>query len=217
MSDADELPSYPLINGLVGYSMHMMMLPGRQFQIYNLFSRNPTLNINIKGLFNMIVCCLRDWEREKFAFHPIINKGIEYITQTDFTTLTPGKFDIIPDKMFCLLQEMNTVPAHEMRAESHFRFADIQFLLQGEETIGVARGAAEHEVAEDRAQKHDIVFYQETNNESLIRLEPGMFAVFFPQDLHRPCCNTRSQSFIRKAVIKIHLSLFNDDLFMNNQ
>lgn len=164
----------------------------------------------------MIVCCLRDWEREKFAFHPIINKGIEFITQTDFSTLAPGKIDIIPGKMFCLLQEMNTLPANEMRAESHFKFVDIQFLLQGEETIGVARGAAQHEVIEDRAEKHDIVFYQETNNESLIHLEPGMFAVFFPQDLHRPCCHTQRESFIRKAVIKIHLSLFDDGLFMNN-
>jgi YhcH/YjgK/YiaL family protein len=111
---------------------------------------------------------------------------------------------------------MNTVPANEMRAESHFKFVDIQFLLQGEETIGVARGAAQHQVVEDRAENHDIVFYQETNNESLIRLVPGMFAVFFPQDLHRPCCHTYSESFIRKAVIKIHLSLFDDGLFMNN-
>lgn len=165
----------------------------------------------------MIVCCLRDWEREKLAFHPIINKGIEYITQTDFSTLTPGKFDIIPGKMFCLLQEMNTVPANEMRAESHFKFVDIQFLLQGEETLGVARGAAGHEVVEDRADEHDIVFYQDTRNESFIHLEPGMFAVFFPQDLHRPCCHSQRESFIRKAVIKIHLSLFDDALFMNNR
>lgn len=158
----------------------------------------------------MIVCCLRDWEREKFAFHPIINKGIEYISQTDFTTLTPGRFDIISDKMFCLLQEMHTAPASQMRAESHFKFVDIQFLLQGEELIGVGRGPAAHKVVEDRAEKQDIVFYQDINNESLIRLEPGMFAVFFPQDLHRPCCSNQSQSFIRKAVIKIHLSLFDD-------
>ncbi|MDR3430532.1 MAG: YhcH/YjgK/YiaL family protein [Rouxiella aceris] len=165
----------------------------------------------------MIVCCLRDWESEKNAFHPIINKGIEFITQTDFSTLSPGKYDIIPEKMFCLYQEMTTLPAEEMRAESHFKFIDIQFLLQGEETIGVARGAADHQVVEDRAEKHDIVFYQQTQNESLIHLVPGMFAVFFPQDLHRPCCHTHGESFIRKAVIKIHLSLFDHGLIMNNQ
>ncbi len=73
----------------------------------------------------MIVCCQHDWERERNAFHPIINKGIEFISQTNFSTLTPGKYDIIPEKMFCLLQEMNTLPANEMRAESHFNFVDI--------------------------------------------------------------------------------------------
>jgi YhcH/YjgK/YiaL family protein len=165
----------------------------------------------------MIICCQRDWLDEKNAFHPIINKAIEFISQTDFSTLTPGKYDIIPGKMFCLYQQMNTVPVEEMRAESHFKFVDIQYLLQGEETIGVARGTAQHQVVEDRAEQHDIVFYDKTDNESFIHLLPDMFAVFFPEDIHRPCCQTHSPSFIRKAVIKIHLSLFNDGLSMDTQ
>jgi beta-galactosidase beta subunit len=69
----------------------------------------------------MIVCC----QHERNAFHPIINKGIEFTSQTNFSTLTPGKHDIIPEEMFFLLQEMNTLSANGMRAESHFNFVDI--------------------------------------------------------------------------------------------
>ncbi|MBP2171078.1 YhcH/YjgK/YiaL family protein [Erwinia toletana] len=157
----------------------------------------------------MIICDRQDWAREKHALHPVISQAISWINNTDFTALTTGKYDILPDnKMFCLLQEMNTVPAAEMRAESHFSYVDIQYLLQGEESIGVARAHPEHRVTEDRAAQHDIVFYQHTINESMIALEPGMFAVFFPHDVHRPCCQTHGESAIRKAVIKIHLSLF---------
>lgn len=158
----------------------------------------------------MIICDRRDWPREKHAFHPIIHQALDYISATDFSALAPGKYDIIPGKMFCLLQEMNTEPAEKRRAESHFQFVDIQYLLQGEETIGVARGSAENTIVEDLREKHDIVFYHPPRDEFFISLLPDMFAVFFPEDLHRPCCQSRGESFIRKAVIKIHISLFTD-------
>lgn len=38
-------------------------------------------------------------------------------------------------------------------------------------------------------------------------MEPGLFAVFFPTDLHRPCGHVHRESRIRKIVIKIHRSL----------
>ncbi|WP_411753962.1 YhcH/YjgK/YiaL family protein [Serratia sp. (in: enterobacteria)] len=157
----------------------------------------------------MIICDLKDWDQEKHAFHPIFHQAITFIQQTDFSELPLGKLDIIPGKMFCLLQEMNTVPAEQMRAESHFDFVDIQYLLRGEETIGVARRLGNEDVVEQRLQ-HDIVFYQQTHNEIPVTLLPGMFAVFFPHDLHRPCCQSRGEVLIRKAVIKIHLSLFTE-------
>lgn len=156
----------------------------------------------------MIVCDRTDWAREKSAFHPIIDQAISWIASTDFTQLQPAKYDILPDnKMFCLLQEMDTEPAALRRAESHTDYVDIQYLLAGEETIGVARPHASHRIVEAR-HEHDIVFYQHTVNESMISLTPGMFALFFPHDIHRPCCDTHGTSRLRKAVIKIHYSLF---------
>ena len=157
----------------------------------------------------MMLCDLQDWAREKHAFHPIIHQAIAFIERTDFATLQPGKIDIIPGKMFCLLQEMSTVPAQQMCPESHFDHVDVQYLLQGEETIGVARRRGDEPVAEER-RHHDIVFYRQVQNEMAVPLLPGTFAVFFPHDLHRPCCQTHGECFIRKAVIKIHLSLFTE-------
>lgn len=158
----------------------------------------------------MIICDQQDWAQEKYALHPIIHQAIDYISTTDFAVMATGKYDIIPGKMFCLLQEFTTEPAADRLAESHFQYVDIQYLLQGEETIGVARGSRRNTVIEDKREQHDIVFYRETQNENFISLTPGMFAIFFPEDLHRPCCQSNGPSFIRKAVIKIHISLFTD-------
>lgn len=72
------------------------------------------------------------------AFHPVIRQALTWIDAQDFSTMAPGKYDILPDnQMFCLLQQANTCPAEQQRPESHFRYVDLQYLLSGEETIGV--------------------------------------------------------------------------------
>lgn len=157
----------------------------------------------------MIVCDSQDWARERHAFHPIVDQALRWIAETDFSQLATGKYDLLPDnQMFCLVQEMDTEPASDRRAESHFNYVDIQYLLAGRENIGVARAHPQHVITEDLRAERDVVFYQETIDESMITLTPGMFALFFPHDVHRPCCAAPEAQPIRKAVIKIHLNLF---------
>ena len=157
----------------------------------------------------MIVCDRHDWDRERHAFHPVVDQAISWIASTDFSQLETGKYEILPDnKMFCLVQEMMTEPASARKAESHFNYIDIQYLLAGTENIGVARAHPDQQITEDFAQQRDVVFYQKILNESVITLMPGMFALFFPHDIHRPCCAPGEPETIRKAVIKIHRDLF---------
>ncbi|MDI6936784.1 YhcH/YjgK/YiaL family protein, partial [Serratia sp. Se-PFBMAAmG] len=40
-------------------------------------------------------------------------------------------------------------------------------------------------------------------DETWIRMVPGTFAVFFPQDIHRPNCAPDLPAAIRKVVVKI--------------
>lgn len=69
----------------------------------------------------MIVCDRHDWDRERHAFHPVVDQAISWIASTDFSQLETGKYEILPDnKMFCLVQEMMTEPASARKAESHF-------------------------------------------------------------------------------------------------
>ncbi len=161
----------------------------------------------------MIVCDQLDWARERHAFHPIVDQAIRWIAASDFSQMETGKYDLLPDnQMFCLLQEMlqemTTEPASARRAESHFRYVDIQYLLAGRETIGVTRAHPQHVIAEDRREENDVVFYQDITDEYSIALTPGQFALFFPHDIHRPGCASPVAQTIRKAVIKIHLDLF---------
>ncbi len=107
------------------------------------------------------------------------------------------------------------MPFAQARPESHRQFIDIQYLISGEERMGVSRAESRcHHVTEDLTPQQDILFWQVEDEETQIRLTPGMFAIFFPQDIHRPCCHPREgeQKHLRKAVMKIDRALLEDGL-----
>jgi biofilm protein TabA len=52
--------------------------------------------------------------------------------------------------------EMNTEPWEQRRPEAHELHPDIQFLVSGEEKIGVLRSPGKLEVTEDRMEADDV-------------------------------------------------------------
>jgi YhcH/YjgK/YiaL family protein len=83
--------------------------------------------------------------------------------------------------------------------ETHRRMIDIQIPLDGPETFGYTPLCRLPE-AEYNAEK-DITKYGDLMAESFIDCQPGMFAIFFPQDGHAPCISMAPE--IKKAIFKV--------------
>ncbi|OXM84031.1 YhcH/YjgK/YiaL family protein [Paenibacillus rigui] len=157
----------------------------------------------------MIFGDMAHYEQEKATYSGHIRKGLEAIVSMGLAEKAAGKYEIDGELMFALVQELETEPAAKRRPESHEKYADIQLLVSGEEAIGVAKYSAELPVQEDMLGTRDIVFYERADNEFNLLLRPGQFAVFYPSDVHRPCCNVNGPSAVKKIVVKIHKQLWN--------
>jgi YhcH/YjgK/YiaL family protein len=48
------------------------------------------------------------------------------------------------------------------------------------------RTTGSNTVAEDLLAERDLLFYTGMENESMLTMTPGSFAVFLPTDVHRP-------------------------------
>ena len=158
----------------------------------------------------MIVTSLKAWAEQAAAYHPVICKALNFLAEQAFPHFTPGRIDLIPGQLFCLLQEMDTLPFPEVRPESHRQFIDIQYLISGHEHIGVSRvESGLNVVIDDQTPQQDTIYWRVEEAETLITLTPGMFAIFFPDDIHRPCSHLINDdvSHLRKAVIKIDHAL----------
>ncbi|MEZ2380544.1 YhcH/YjgK/YiaL family protein [Enterobacter sp. RCC_40] len=135
-----------------------------------------------------------------------IEKALDFLRTTDFTALAPGVVEIDGRNIFAQVLDLTTRTWDENRPEVHRRYLDIQFLAWGEEKIGVAIDTGNNEISESLLEQRDIIFYHGSENESFIEMTPGTYAIFFPQDVHRPACIKNKASAIRKIVVKVAIS-----------
>ncbi|MFK3663489.1 YhcH/YjgK/YiaL family protein [Scandinavium sp. NPDC088450] len=138
-----------------------------------------------------------------------IEKALDFLRTTDFSALEPGVVEIEGKKIYAQILDLHTRPIAENRPEVHRRYLDIQFLAWGEEKIGVAIDTGNNIISESLLAERDILFYQQAENESMIEMIPGSYAIFFPQDVHRPACHQYQATAIRKIVVKVAVSELN--------
>lgn len=144
---------------------------------------------------------------EAFPLPAALNAALAYLRHTDFREMAPGRYPIDGDKMIAIVQTPLTQPWETGMPEFHQRYIDIQYLLEGEEVIGFLPANPTLECAKDQLIERDIAFVHPQANETRLVLTPGMFAIFFPGELHKPCRVLNESMPIKKVVIKIAVDL----------
>jgi YhcH/YjgK/YiaL family protein len=128
-----------------------------------------------------------------------IKKSFDYITQTDLEELRPGKYEIAGENIFALISEYKTKTESEGKLEAHRKYIDVQYVIEGEELMGYAP-LSNQQILEPYKEENDIIFY--TGEKSFTKVSSGMFAIFFPTDVHLPGIRVEKMSAVKKLVIK---------------
>jgi YhcH/YjgK/YiaL family protein len=129
-----------------------------------------------------------------------ISKSFEYIKATDLKTLPAGKYPIDDENIFALISEYKTKSESEGKLEAHKKYIDLQFVISGEELMGYSP-FGNQQILEPYKEENDIIFF--TGEKSFSKVSEGMFAIFFPEDVHMPGISTGIISDVKKLVIKV--------------
>ena len=105
---------------------------------------------------------------------------------------------------FALEQVYNSKMRSECFFESHKKYIDVQFILQGEEIIEVSN-FNDLNVNFSYAEDMDLIKYDDTSISSHIRLKKGDVAIFFPEDAHMPCVKVNESLKVIKTVVKVQV------------
>ena len=128
-----------------------------------------------------------------------IVEGLNYLLTTDFAKVEDGRHDLA-DYLYANIQTYQT--KEDALFEAHRDYIDIQYIISGEEKIGVADySSCTEAIAYDKEK--DIEFLN--GNGEYYPLKEGEYMILYPQDAHKPSISLNNQSTVRKVVVKVKI------------
>jgi len=130
-------------------------------------------------------------------------RAIEFLRRPDIHNMADGRVDIDGQDVFALVHRYETVKTDVLNFEYHRKYIDIQYIVSGREVIGwipVERMT----ITEAYDTEKDICFGIAPKKEiTMVRLQAGQLAVFYPEDGHAPKLAAGSPSHVVKIVVKV--------------
>lgn len=137
-----------------------------------------------------------------FGLSKDIEAALRFLRTDAVYELSVGKHEITPG-INAIVSEYVTKPREKCSWETHRKHIDIQYILEGCESIDYASAMSLEETTPyDRV--NDCTLYEGDGSE--IKLETGSFAVFYPEDAHRPGVMDGISMPVRKVVVKIKIA-----------
>lgn len=111
---------------------------------------------------------------------------------------------LLNSRVKVIVPEYETKKVNEYGYEAHKRFIDIQCVLKGKERVACLPIERLKET-KPYGEEIDAAFYTADLNHqpSNLSLQPGYFAIFFPQDGHMPQLCIDEPQMVKKMVVKV--------------
>ncbi|MBQ3057719.1 MAG: YhcH/YjgK/YiaL family protein [Clostridia bacterium] len=130
--------------------------------------------------------------------------AVKFLQTLDFDTLLPQKYEIDGSNVYAFFCEVNLVEPTDAKLETHNNYADIQIVTCGCEGMQYAPKDT-LTVNTQYNPDHDIAFYNDTENAQMLEVSAGEFALFMPQDAHKPNCFVGKGKQSKKLVVKVRI------------
>lgn len=134
---------------------------------------------------------------------PRIGQLLRYLRSHDLSSFDDGKVVLDGDNLFFTISTNQTKDPDVAKPEIHKNYIDLQYLIEGEETFGVAFITDDTVLFEENPAK-DVYFYRG----EMIPLTLGndSFCLVFPGEIHQPGVHPASgPQKVRKLVGKIRV------------
>lgn len=123
-----------------------------------------------------------------------------FLKENDLTTIANGQYNIEKDKCWITVSEYFPKTLNTGNIESHRRFIDLQYVVYGNEKMGLVKHGAV--VRMPYNEKKDVEFYN-SDKINHYQATPDKFFLFFPGDIHQPSVSDKSKKQSKKIVFKI--------------
>ena len=130
-----------------------------------------------------------------------IDKALEFFKNTNLEKLELGQH-IINEWLYVNVQEYETKELSQCRFESHRKYVDVQYMINGIEAIETA-DIDKLEIDTDYSDDKDVMFWKSKSGQMRSVITKGSYVILYPQNAHMPCIAVNSPMKVKKAVAKV--------------
>ena len=136
-----------------------------------------------------------------YGLHPNFKKAFDFIEKALKENREVAKYEIDGKNVYAFIQEYEGKKPHE-KFEGHKNYIDIQFIASGKEIMECAEIDGCKTMTEYNPEK-DVAFYTCNGIRTKIEAKDGDFAIFFPNDIHKPGIKFADGIKVKKIVVKV--------------
>ena len=133
------------------------------------------------------------------SLNPLFPKAIEFLTNTDLSSLPLGRNEIMGDEIFANVMEVQPHTKEEIPVEAHRKYIDIQVPISADEVMGYT---PLEELPEcEYSEANDVALYPVgLLAANYVNVKRSMFTIFYPQDGHAPAVTPVP---VKKIIVKV--------------
>ena len=152
----------------------------------------------------MVIDHVRNWEAYA-SLHGKFREGFAFIRRAVEEDLPAGKYELDGDALYVSIQEYTSKEEAVAKFEGHQRYIDIQYIASGAEVMKFGDIIKLTETIPYDPMK-DCAFFEDPNGATgSAVLGAGEFAIFFPQDIHKPGLCNGTPAPVKKILVKVKL------------
>lgn len=141
-----------------------------------------------------------------YGLNEKFEKAFEFIKKATEENLPIGKYEIVGTEVYGLVQEYTSKTEEQGKFEGHREYIDIQYIISGIERIEVI-DISKAKVTTEYDYMKDIEFYDNNERKVNLVLEDGEYAIFYPNDIHKPGMTFGdTPTTVKKIVVKVKIS-----------
>ena len=126
--------------------------------------------------------------------------GLEWLHNNDLKKLADGRYNIDGNTVYASIQTYET--KEDAKYESHRKYIDIQYMIEGEEKVGITDLSNCITCIEYDPNK-DLEFYNIESKEEYSTLKTGELLILYPHDAHKPSISLNTKKTVKKVVVKV--------------
>jgi biofilm protein TabA len=135
-----------------------------------------------------------------YNIHPDFKKAFDYLKNCDTEKLTE-RFYIDGDNVYSFPVKAEGTGHEGAPLENHIKYIDIQYCVNGIQEFGWKPLKDCVNISKSFSEADDFGYFSD-EPDLWIKVKPGQFAVFFPEDAHTP---KGGKGYLHKILVKVRI------------